>query len=1678
MKNLSKILGVILFVNCGFAFSQQTNTWINYNQKYYKFDVRVDGFYRITPTTLSNAGVDLNSIHPNNFQIFVRGKEIPIHIENENDIDGVFNNNDFIEFYGQRNDGWADSLVYDDPNNLTTPVYSLFNDTISYFLTWNNQTNNKRFATVNDTSFSSYNSFPYFLKQMLLGGAGQYSYGIANSYGTYDPEYSKIEGYCGGTFSPTAPCTFQYPTKNIYTQGPECIYRCSFGSISDDPNASIDNRISTYSVIGATNNIIGDTAWNGYNLTKFEYHFSPTFLQSPTTQIANKIINLSTTNNKKVLLNNLDLIYPHTLDLEGLSSFKLIFPNDSTQQKSLYTFTNFSATTPVWFYDFTNKVRTPAALNGGSYKILSQNFGNSKSCYIVSEANIMNVSAVKPVTSTGIFTNFSQNHDANYLIITHRKLLTNVFSYANYRNTTGYVTLVADIDELYDQFAFGIKKNPLAIRKFVEFAATNFDSVPKHLFLIGKGILSSMSKIDTANYRRNMIPTWGYNGSDNLLTAKIQGSNGYAPKVSVGRLAASTPQQVDDYLQKVQQYENAPKAMWMKNVLHFAGGTSLGEQNQFLYFLDEYKKIYKDTLYGGNVTTFKKTSVDPIQITQADSIRKLIENGVSFMNFFGHAAGSSFDVSPEPPSAYNNQGKYPIVMANSCNVGDLHQPPTATYQFISEEYVFAQQRGAIAFLAQSSLGLASPNGIFTKELVKNVGQKMYGKTFGECIKEAINNVQQPNDDLLKETCLTMTLHGDPAIKPNYFENPDYSITQSSVSIEPAAVSTEQDSFKVNLIIKNEGAAINKNIIVQFRRYLPDSANFHTYIKTILAPKYIDTISVKIPVNEAFGGGSNKIEIFVDALNVVQELSENNNEIVFNFDIISKDIIPIYPYDFSVVPKNKISLKASTLDAFAPSRTYRFQIDTTDSYSSAFKKDTIITKGGGLVNWDLSFGLSDSTVYFWRVSPDSTATINFKWRENSFQYINSKIGWGQANFSQFKSNQYNLVKYNKPNRSFDFGLLTKSIIGRTFTAPDGQNPPANDLFATEYRIGTELAESAGNSYSPALHVAVIDSATLKPWQIRYVLNGVVQNPNHNFGNNNNNQSAQNHLNYFIFNPGNAAQMQGLKRMLQDSVPVGNYILVYTWIRGNFQSWADTSLRTMFENFGSDSVRYLPNNRGWIFFCKKGYPSTAKEINNSSPARFELTLTADMITSIRYGNVTSQLIGPAMRWDTLFWKAQSLEIPSQDSTRINLYGIKNSGQIDTLYLDTLAQNQFALNQIDANIYPYLKLDFYNRDDINQTSSQLKRWHILYEPVPECALNPNAGFVLSKKEVQQGEELFMKMPIVNASDANMDSLLVNYWLQKPDHSIVPISFPRQDSLLVAETQIPTLNIETRNLLGTYKLFIEANPLVANTNKYDQLEQYHFNNKASVSFNVTADKINPLLDVTFDGNHIMDGDIISPKPVINIQLKDENKYLVLNDTSSFRIFITEPGTTLPKRIYFVENGVEQLKFVKATLPENKARIEYAANFKIDGTYKLTVQASDLSNNRSGNNDYSINFEVINKSSITNVMNYPNPFTSSTKFIFTLTGSVMPSWFKIEIFTVSGKVVREITQQELGQIKIGKNITEYAWDGTDQYGDALGNGVYFYKVFTEINNEKIEHRESGADAFFKHEFGKMYLMR
>ena len=80
---------------------------------------------------------------------------------------------------------------------------------------------------------------------------------------------------------------------------------------------------------------------------------------------------------------------------------------------------------------------------------------------------------------------------------------------------------------------------------------------------------------------------------------------------------------------------------------------------------------------------------------------------------------------------------------------------------------------------------------------------------------------------------------------------------------------------------------------------------------------------------------------------------------------------------------------------------------------------------------------------------------------------------------------------------------------------------------------------------------------------------------------------------------------------------------------------------------------------------------------------------------------------------------------------------------------------------------------------------------------------------------------------------------------------------------------------------------------------------------------------------------------------------------------------------------------------------------------------------------------------------------------MFTLTGSETPDQLKIRIMTISGKVVKEIGIEDIGPIHIGRNISEYAWDGTDKFGDPLANGIYLYQVTLSMDGEKVKHRST-----------------
>ena len=137
-----KIILFVLFFAFHFNFFSQGfgNEWINFSQQYFHFPISNSGIHRIEYNVLnnylSNLGIDISNIPHDQFQIFGREKEVSILIKDQNN-NGFLNQQDYVEFYAEKNDGWLDTLVYDSAVHIPDSYYCLFNDTIRYFFTWN-----------------------------------------------------------------------------------------------------------------------------------------------------------------------------------------------------------------------------------------------------------------------------------------------------------------------------------------------------------------------------------------------------------------------------------------------------------------------------------------------------------------------------------------------------------------------------------------------------------------------------------------------------------------------------------------------------------------------------------------------------------------------------------------------------------------------------------------------------------------------------------------------------------------------------------------------------------------------------------------------------------------------------------------------------------------------------------------------------------------------------------------------------------------------------------------------------------------------------------------------------------------------------------------------------------------------------------------------------------------------------------------------------------------------------------------------------------------------------------------------------------------------------------------------------------------------------------------------------
>jgi len=1667
-----KYFFLFLFISSTFStFAQFNNEWIDFSKQYLKVGVSQTGIYRVSYNDLIANGAPAGTTERSTIKFFHKGKEIAVKDNFSGNVASSY-----FEFYGQKNDGFLDAQLYGNDSIRANTKYSLFTDSTFYFINWGGVVG-KRIDSYSPNSGSK--RINSVIKDSLRVYNDGYNIGSTYYYRTYLSTYDAHEGWMGTNWGVgTVGNTFiKLATPKIVKENPSLKINFKVASTSSIPirfyvgvgknrqnityidtvdfkefsNKEVFVTVSDSSLVGTDSVIVA--IYNDINTS----YFAPTFFQySYNKSIENQI--------------------PTYFSVLPASGDYLSFPKNNANNSSLIYDISDVINLKYVQVTTTDSIRIYPTQSTNESKYVYWN-STPLSSYSIGKAN---------------FKQISTKSKKPFVLVSHIKLTepadgsqNPVQSYASYRASTAggsYDTIVAYTHELYDQFTFG-QKTPLAIKLLCKYLSQDTTNLPSNLFLLGKSYdFDSWSyRKDTSSIRNKLlVPTMGTPGSDVLFSWGILGRKNYNA-IPTGRISASTSQEVMDYLGKVQEHEALKyDALWRKNMIHLSGGTSASEIEDFKNVVNGLKSIAKGKYIGAKIDGFSKSSTD----FQTFNISENVNQGASVITFFGHSSPTYSDIDigrvDDPVFGYNNKGKYPIILMHGCNSGN----PFSDNSF-AENWLETPDKGAIAFIGNTGYAYAhalNNQAVYHYQIA--FGDSLgIEKTIGEIHKEVAKKYNPQNDEIDLTQVQQSVLQGDPAIVVFGPKYPDYAITDNDIfikSFDNKTVTALSDSFAVGIVISNFGKFTSEKLSVSIDR----TYNGNIVSNSILIDPigYKDTVYFHIKSKDMATLGQNSIKVTLNFTNELKELSTTNNVATYNFIMPSSGVNCIYPKEFSVINKPSVSLYAQPADQLSAARDYVFEIDTTHLFNST-QYQTFTTNASNLVKWhnvDLFKNLpptSDSEVFFWRVKFKNVQGGEVNTVSNSsFTYIkNSKEGWSQGKFEQLINNEFSagLIK-DTTQKKFSFEPVKLKFEVQTSGA-SATGGYAN----TTITIGGFPQIFNGKCNQEGMVAIAFDRTTLKQYNI-FSTSRALQCL----------FAAQGFVNMFsnLAPSPSAGSYREYSRpffaQFVDSVKNGDYVLLVSSGNCYFSSWRSGNTIPPFQKFldvklsqlGCSKLSMMKDGYPYICLGQKGGKALIELVPDTNgallPSFQMLNMDYTLESSTDKGEIKTEKIGPAKEWGNFYRQFASLEKPSKDELKFDVIGYTIQGKEVKLLADTALADGFSLKDaINSKIYPYISLVAKVADKTNLTPPQLKKLQVLFDKTPEGVLLVDGLKYTGKVTKQEGDSLVLEYKFLNISDLSFESpFKVNY------------NFSNNNKLVASQTDSVSKVLAPDSSFTFKKVYSTLNKVGYNisqvyANQQYQFEQSYENNSWVLDFDVIKDQQNPVLDVLIDGNRIINGEVVRPNPEIQIVVKDENKFMLKKDTIGLDVYLRKCESCSFERISIFNNTAIEIIYPSQS-SNNQLTIKYLPQGLADGKYTLRVQTADQTGNKSGIVPYQIDFVVESKSAVSNFYPYPNPFSNAMRFAYTLNGAVVPDQVKIQIMTATGKVVREITQDELGPLKSGSHLTDFVWNGTDEFGDKLANGVYFYKVTMKANGNDIEKLDSAGDKAFKKDWGKLYILR
>jgi hypothetical protein len=432
-----------------------------------------------------------------------------------------------------------------------------------------------------------------------------------------------------------------------------------------------------------------------------------------------------------------------------------------TGQGGFHVVTGFSSE-QLWLFDVSDPLNV-VQLTGadveasGSQYVLSFCDGepSGHSYLAVGQAGLRRRASLTAVTSSVDLR--SPNNQADYIVVTHQDFREAILPLVEWRRSQGLSVQVVTITEVYDQFSHGLA-DPAAVRELLRYAHANWtEPAPQYVLLVGDASYDYLDNLKGPN--KSLLPTSlvetafsGQTLSDNWFVCLDD--EDVLPDMAIGRLPVSTADEARAVVEKILAYEkDAPAGTWRQRIVLVADreNSTFATQSDLLAEESVPPRYEVSRVYGASLE-------DP-----PSAVAQELAAGSLIVNYAGHGSIDTWSedrlFSSEQIDSLGNDGRQPMMILMSCLLGFFGHPERDA---MAEELLLAEDGGAVAVFAPSSLTLSSDQGPLNRALMKVLLEED-APPVGLAILEAKRSVAAETQGQ-RDVIETFTLLGDPALR--------------------------------------------------------------------------------------------------------------------------------------------------------------------------------------------------------------------------------------------------------------------------------------------------------------------------------------------------------------------------------------------------------------------------------------------------------------------------------------------------------------------------------------------------------------------------------------------------------------------------------------------------------------------------------------------------------------------------------------------------------------------------------------------------------------------------------------------------------------------------------------------------------------------------------------------------